>query len=76
MKELCMNEAFEKYGQYEDWYRSATHCKGRSCPNYGKCKGNEEFNKLTKRTPTDYEIETAIENERRNGIWDRETNNY
>lgn len=76
MKELCFNEAYEKYGQYEDWYRSASYCKGSYCPNYGKCKGNEEFDKLTKHAVNDYDLEQAIESERRNGIWDRETNNY
>ena len=75
MKDLCLNELYEKYGQYEDWHRGG-HCKGNSCPNYGKCKGNAEFDKLTKRTPTDYEMETAINRERELGVWDRETNNY
>ena len=76
MKELCINEAYEKYGQYEDWYRSGSYCKGNSCPNYGKCKGNEEFDKLTKRTPNDYEIDMAIRRAREFGVWDREKNNY
>lgn len=75
MEDLCLNELYEKYGQYEDWYRGG-YCKGRNCPNYGKCKGNAEFDKLPKHTPTDYEIDMAIDRERKFGVWDRETNNY
>ena len=32
MKDLCLNELYEKYGQYEDWYRGGI-CKGRNCHN-------------------------------------------
>lgn len=76
MSKLCFNEAFEKYGEYEDWYRSAYGCNGKSCPNFGKCKGNAEFDKLTKHPVIDYAVCEAINNERKFGVWDRETNNY
>ena len=75
MKVLCLNELYEKYGQYEDWHRGGI-CKGRNCPDYGKCKGKAEFDKLPKRTPIEYEIDMAIARERKFGVWDRETNNY
>ena len=32
MKDVCFKEAYEKYGQYEDWYRSANYCAGFNCP--------------------------------------------
>ena len=41
MKDVCFKEAYEKYGQYEDWYRSANYCAGRNCPEYDKCKARQ-----------------------------------
>ena len=46
MKDVCFKEAYEKYGQYEDWYRSANYCAGRNCPEYDKCKARQEFDNL------------------------------
>lgn len=75
-KDMCINEAYEKYGDQPDWYRSATYCKGYSCPNYGSCKGNAAFEQLPKRGVTDAQLAAACEKEKRLGVWDRETNNY
>ena len=76
MKDVCFKEAYEKYGQYEDWYRSANDCAGHNCPEYDKCKARQEFDNLPKYGVTDYEMEEAIKKERTYGVWDRETNNY
>lgn len=76
MKDVCFKEAYEKYGQYGDWYRSANYCAGRNCPEYDKCKARQEFDNLPKCGVTDYEMEEAANKERMYGVWDRETNNY
>lgn len=62
-KEKCFNELYEERGQHDDWYLGGC-CKGRSCEQYGKCKGGIEFDKLPKRAPTDYELDEAVRRER------------
>ena len=59
MKDVCFKEAYEKYGQYEDWYRSANYCAGSHCPEYDNCKARKEFDDLPKYSVTDYELENA-----------------
>lgn len=76
MKDVCFKEAYEKYGQYEDWYRSANYCAGYNCPEYANCKARKEFDDLPKYGVTDYEMEEAANKECMYGVWDRETNNY
>ena len=73
--EMCFGELYEKYGQYSDWYRGGW-CNGYSCSNYKTCKGRQEFDKLPKHAPTDYELDEAISRERELGAWDREHNYY
>lgn len=75
MKEMCFNELFEKYGQYDDWFRGG-YCGGRRCPEWDACKGRKEFDKLPQFPVTDHDAAVAVQRERAFGAFDREDNYY
>ena len=75
VKEMCFDELFARYGQYTDWFRGGC-CRGKSCAKWGKCRGNEEFDKLAKTPVTAYSVRIAVGRERALGVFDREENYY
>lgn len=63
MKDICLEEARTQTGNV----LNGNYCNGKSCEKYETCVGRIEFDKLPKRTPTDYEIQEAIRRELRFG---------